>query len=58
MNCSTYQEGRFRAFSDHLFRGAAYVKRKARRGITGHSREFVDGYLSYARDKCCIRRRP
>ena len=58
MNSSTFREGRFRAFSDHLFRGASYVKRKARRGITGHSMDFVEGYISYAWGHCCIRRRP
>lgn len=52
-----FRNGRFRAFSDHLFRGQAYVKRKARWGIVGHSDDFVLGYLTYAYEHCVIRRR-
>lgn len=56
MSAEKFRSGQFRAFSDHLFRGAAYVKRKARWGIVGHSDEFVNGYLDYAWRHCTVRR--
>lgn len=51
-----YRKGKIQAFSDHLFRGAAYVKTKAKYGIIAHSDEFNLGYRDYTRRRCVVRR--